>query len=93
MTQISKIINPDSARQLHEEWIVANGLGGFASSSISGAPMRKYHALLIAALPAPFGRTVMLNYVGESIKLPDKREIPLSLLRKKTYHRRALKYS
>jgi len=78
---IDKILQPNANTLLHGEWLVANGLGGFASGSLCGAPMRKYHALLAAALPAPFGRTVMLNYVQDCLILADKREIPLSLLR------------
>ena len=38
---------------LSREWLVTNGLGGFASGTISGAITRRYHGLLIAALPAP----------------------------------------
>jgi len=56
---------------LSREWLVANGLGGYASGSISGVCTRRYHGLLIAALPAPFGRTVMLNHVAEEFRLPD----------------------
>ncbi len=65
----------------HKEWLVTNGLGGFASYSICGAPMRKYHGWLIAALPAPFGRTNLLNYIEDVLVLPDKREVPLSLIK------------
>ena len=50
---------------LHREWIVANGLGGYASGTISGAITRRYHGLLIAALPAPLGRMVMWSHVSE----------------------------
>ncbi len=35
---------------LEREWLVTNGLGGFASGTISGAITRRYHGLLIAAL-------------------------------------------
>ena len=38
---------------LEREWLVTNGLGGYASGTISGAVTRRYHGLLIAALPAP----------------------------------------
>jgi predicted glycogen debranching enzyme len=75
-----KIENPDLQTLLYGEWLVANGLGGFACGSISGAPLRKYHALLLAALPAPYGRTIMLNYVADALILPDNREVSLSLL-------------
>lgn len=53
--------------RLHNEWLVTNGLGGFACGTICGIPTRKYHALLNAALPAPYGRTIMLNYVADSV--------------------------
>jgi predicted glycogen debranching enzyme len=47
------------------EWLVANGLGGYASGTVSGEPTRRYHGLLIAALPSPLGRFVMLNHIVE----------------------------
>jgi predicted glycogen debranching enzyme len=63
---------------LDREWLVTNGLGGYASGSISGVPTRRYHGLLIAALPAPLGRTVMLNHLAEEVRLPDGHVVPLS---------------
>ncbi len=45
------------------EWLVANGLGGFASCTISGVCTCRYHGLLVAAHPAPLGRAVMLTHV------------------------------
>src|SRR4051812_12091952 len=56
---------------LRREWLVTNGLGGYASATISGAVTWKYHGLLIAALPSPIGRTLMLNHIEESIYLPN----------------------
>jgi len=50
------------------EWIVTNGLGGYASGTISGTPTRRYHGLLIAALPAPLGRYVMFNHLAEEVR-------------------------
>lgn len=79
-----------SEHLFYNEWLVTNGLGGFASSSISCAPMRKYHSLLTAALPAPFGRTIMLNYVADSILLSETKEIPLSLLRQQINDERSI---
>lgn len=64
-------------RLLTREWLITNGLGGYASGTISGAVTRRYHGLLIAALPAPFGRMVMLNHLSELIRLPDKTVIRL----------------
>jgi glycogen debranching enzyme len=56
---------------LSREWLVTNGLGGFASGTISGAITRRYHGLLIAALPAPHGRMVMWSHVSEFLRFAD----------------------
>jgi predicted glycogen debranching enzyme len=61
----------DASLLLAREWLVTNGLGGFAAGTLAGAPARRYHGLLVAALPAPLGRTVMLNHVEESLVTPD----------------------
>src|SRR3954454_12287750 len=53
------------------EWLVANGLGGYASGTVAGVITRRYHGLLIAALPAPLGRIVMLGHLSEIVRLPD----------------------
>lgn len=52
------------------EWLVTNGLGGYASGTIAGVPTRRYHGLLIAALPNPLGRMLMLNQLADEIVLP-----------------------
>ncbi len=52
---------------LDTEWLVTNGLGGYASSTLAGVITRRYHGLLVAALPNPLGRTVMLNHLGERL--------------------------
>ncbi len=56
---------------LTREWLVTNGLGGYASGTVAGVASRRYHGLLIAALPAPFGRLMMLNHLSELLRLPD----------------------
>ncbi|HEU0035488.1 MAG TPA: amylo-alpha-1,6-glucosidase [Kofleriaceae bacterium] len=54
------------------EWLVCNGLGGYASGTIGGVPTRRYHGFLIAALPNPAGRVMMLNSLAEQVRLPDR---------------------
>lgn len=49
------------------EWLVTNGLGGFAAGTVSQVPTRRYHGLLIAALKPPIGRTVLLSKVDEEV--------------------------
>jgi predicted glycogen debranching enzyme len=51
------------------EWLVTNGLGGYASGTVSGRITRRFHGLLVAALPAPQGRTMMLNKLAETVRL------------------------
>ena len=60
-----------------KEWLVTNGLGGYASGTVSGALTRRYHGLLVAALPRPFGRTMMFNHVSETLRWPDGRVVSL----------------
>ncbi len=62
---------------LTREWLVANGLGGYASGTVSGVHTRRYHGLLISALPAPLGRVVMLNDLAEQVVLPDGTRVRL----------------
>lgn len=54
------------------EWLHANGIGGFASGTIGDAPMRRYHALLVAALVPPIGRMMVLGKLDEMVMLGGK---------------------
>src|SRR5215468_6737677 len=67
-----EIPDPESDPHLREEWLVTNGLGGYASGTVSGAITRRYHGLLIAALPNPLGRMMMLNGLSERLRFPDR---------------------
>jgi predicted glycogen debranching enzyme len=60
-----------SSELLSREWLVTNALGGYASGSIGGANTRRFHGFLIAALPAPAGRTMMFNHLEEILEGPD----------------------
>ncbi|HWM95118.1 MAG TPA: amylo-alpha-1,6-glucosidase [Thermoanaerobaculia bacterium] len=62
---------------LTREWLVTNGLGGYASGTVSGEATRRYHGVLVAALPAPLGRTLMLAQLTEVLRLPDGTIVPL----------------
>ncbi len=53
---------------LNREWLVANGLGGFACGTLAGVATRRYHGLLTAALPTPLGRYVMFNHLTEMLR-------------------------
>ena len=62
---------------LSREWLVTNGLGGYASGTIAGVNTRRYHGLLVAALPAPHGRIMMFNHLSEQLHLPNATAIQL----------------
>jgi predicted glycogen debranching enzyme len=55
------------------EWLVTNGLGGYAAGTIGGAPSRRYHGLLIAAMAPPYGRRLMLTDVSEDLYVGGRR--------------------
>ncbi|MEH1780132.1 MAG: amylo-alpha-1,6-glucosidase [Nostoc sp.] len=58
------------------EWLVTNGIGGYASGTVAGLLTRRYHGLLVAALKPPLGRTLMLTKLDETV-LYDTRSYPL----------------
>jgi predicted glycogen debranching enzyme len=50
------------------EWIVTNGIGGFASGTVAGCVTRRYHGLLVAALHPPVGRTQLVAGLDEIVR-------------------------
>ena len=78
LTDIPTIkLDPPELTQ-HPEWLVTNGLGGYASGTVCGAMTRRYHGLLIAAFPAPLGRMLLLSDLNEEIHFPNGRFLHLS---------------
>ncbi len=49
------------------EWLVTNGIGGYASGTVAGSQTRRYHGLLVAALQPPAGRTQLVSAIDEII--------------------------
>src|SRR5215470_7306328 len=66
----------DIQESLNHEWYVTNGLGGFASGSISGATTRSYHGLLVAALRPPVERFVLVTKIDEEVEVARERSQP-----------------
>jgi predicted glycogen debranching enzyme len=56
-----------------KEWIETNGLGGYASSTITGINTRGYHGLLIAATKPPLQRMLLLSKIEETFIIGNKR--------------------
>ena len=57
---------------IKREWVITNGLGGYASSTILGVNTRKYHGLLVVPLNPPGSRNLILSKLDESIEIDGK---------------------
>ena len=62
---------------IQREWLVTNGIGGYAMGTLCGANSRRYHGLLVAALPPPLGRMVLVAQLEEQAVI-DGQEFSLS---------------
>lgn len=56
------------AQMTQDEWLETDGLGGFASATVSGIRTRRYHALLLTATKPPAGRLVLVNGFDASVE-------------------------
>jgi len=67
-------LDPETCRNLEpairREWLVTNGLGGYASGTVAGVNTRRYHGLLVAALNPPVQRMVLLAALEELLLIP-----------------------
>ena len=59
----------DLAAAEQREWLLTNGIGGFASGTVAGSSTRRYHGLLVAALKPPAGRTLLVAGLDEIVSL------------------------
>ena len=57
----------DVMHAIRREWLVTNGIGGFAAGTVAGALTRRYHGLLLAALRPPLGRTLLVSKLDETL--------------------------
>ena len=58
---------------IRREWLISNGIGGFASSTVLGANTRRYHGLLVAPLLPPASRHLLISKVDESITIGNEK--------------------
>lgn len=72
MIKLEQEICTDFESSSNREWLETNGIGGFASSTISGANTRRYHGLLTAAMRPPLGRVTMLSKFEEVITIGEE---------------------
>ncbi len=66
MITFGRDICGDLATAESREWLVTNGIGGFASGTLSGMLSRQYHGILVAALKPPLDRTVLVSKLEET---------------------------
>ena len=79
---------------LSEEWLLTNGLGGFACGTVVGCNTRRYHGLLRATRP-PVGRMMLLNRIGEVMVVDGKTDHTLEFSINqfsRTFHPRGEQY-
>jgi len=70
--QLGPSVLSDFCRAIQMEWIVANGLGGYASSTVLGINTQKYHGLLVAAFNPPVDRRVLLTKLDEEVRIENE---------------------
>lgn len=70
--QLGRDICGDLHNAEQREWLVTNGIGGYACGTLSGMLTRHYHGLLIAALKPPLERTLLLTKLDETVHYADQ---------------------
>ena len=73
MIEIGKEIVGDFQAAASREWLETNGIGGYASGTVSGTNTRRYHGLLVAATRPPLGRAVLLSKLDETVVIDGER--------------------
>lgn len=77
MIEFGRGICGDPQQSASREWLVTNGIGGYASGTISGELTRRYHGLLVAALQPPVGRMLLVSRLAETVTY-NEQTFPLS---------------
>ena len=80
LVRLGREICGEPGAALRREWLVTNGLGGYAAMSLAGAPTRSYHGYLVAALQPPVGRTVLVAGLAEELTVEGEPPVPLHAL-------------
>lgn len=73
MLKLERSICNDLAQASSREWLETNGLGGFASSTVTGMNTRRYHGILTAATKPPVGRMMLVSKLEETLVVGDRR--------------------
>src|SRR5262245_11781456 len=73
MVRLGPEVCSDLAAASEREWLVTNGIGGFASGTVAGSATRRYHGLLMAALDPPARRTLLVGGIDEIVSSGERR--------------------
>lgn len=77
MTTVGREIQSDLSRATSQEWLLTNGIGGFACSTVPCINTRRYHGILVAAMRPPVERLVLVSRLEETLII-DGTEVALS---------------
>ena len=69
MLELGRDICGEADLALRREWLVTNGQGSYACGTVAGANTRCYHGVLVAALAAPVGRTLLVGKIDATAHL------------------------
>jgi len=72
MIDLERGVTDEFDAATRREWLVTNGLGGYASGTVGGPRTRCYHGLLVAATDPPLGRTLLVSHVDETVRYDDR---------------------
>ena len=72
-------LDAEECRDLTREWLVTNGLGGYASGTVAGPNTRRYHGLLMAALRPPVQRVLLVAELHASLIGAAGKPVPLTI--------------
>ncbi len=64
---LGRAICGDLTAATRREWLLTNGLGGYACGTVAGMPTRSYHSLLMATLTPPVDRVVVVGGLHEQV--------------------------
>ncbi len=73
MIRFDQSVCCDLGAASRREWLETNGIGGFATSTITGLNTRRYHGLLVAATKPPVGRMLLLAKLEETLVINGQR--------------------
>ena len=70
--QLGRGVCGNFERAVEREWLVTNGMGGYASGTVGDMNIRRYHGLLMAALSPPVGRTLLVAKMDVTVRYGGK---------------------